>query len=40
MTLDVRVLAAEFAPLMGVSFRYFAGIGRQLSYGPIDQLSA
>jgi len=39
MTLDVRVLAAELASVMGVSFRYLAGNGRQASYGCIDQLS-
>jgi len=39
MTLEVRVLAAELASVMGVSFRYLAGNGRQASYGCIDQLS-
>ncbi len=29
MTLEVRVLAAELASVMGVSFRYLAGNGRQ-----------
>ena len=33
MTLEVRVLAAEFASVMGVSFRDLAGNGHQALYG-------
>jgi len=39
MTLEVRVLAAELASVMGVSFRYLAGTVVKASYGRIDQLS-
>jgi len=39
MTLEVRVLLAEFAFVMSVSFRYPAGNGRRAAYRRIDQLS-
>jgi hypothetical protein len=39
MSLEVRVLAAEFAFVMGVPFRYLAGNGRRTAYKRVDQRS-
>jgi hypothetical protein len=39
MTLEVRVLAAEFAFVTDVSFRYPAGRGRRAAYRPVNQVS-